>query len=714
MVYVFVNADINRPKANANRGIISSNLNHIPVLNGTNFKEWKENVMLVLGCMDLDLALRIEQPILTPISSVENKRDVEKWDRSNRMSLMIIKCGVPVAFRGANEQSINAKDFLAEIEQRFAKNDKAETSTFLQKMISMKYKGKGNIREHIMEMSHLASKLKALKLEISDDFLVHLVLLSLPIQFNQFKVSYNCQRDKWTLNELISFCVQEEERMNAHFASTSKGKGKRNRKEAANKGPVQKKQHLGNDQKKKESGPPKCFFYQEPGHLKPDCPKYHAWRVKIGIIRALVCSEVNLVSVPKNTWWIDSGATTHVSVSMQGCLNYRKPNDVERYIYVGDGKQVEVKAVGTFRLLLDTGFYLDFQDTCIVPSFRRNLVSVSKLDKSGYYCSFGNREFSLCLNSNVIGTGSLTYCDKLYMLDIVTSYNETLHVDSRGTKRKLNNESSATLWHKRLGHISKMRIDRLSLEVFKSFKLEAENQLNKKIKCVRSDRGGEYYGRYDESGEQRSGPFAKFLEECGIVPQYTMPGSPSMNGVSERRNRTLKDMVRSMISHSTLPESLWGEAHKTATYILNRAPTKAAVKTPYELWTGKKSCLTHLCIWGCLAEARPYRLNEKKLDSKTVSSYFIGYYERSRGYKFYDPATKSIFETGSATFFEYVEFGGENKVRDIVFEEESISIPTVTFDDTQINVPVGEEVIQEPQQDNVIHSPVHNEQPQQP
>ena len=58
-------------------------------------------------------------------------------------------------------------------------------------MISMKYKGKGNIREHIMEMSHLASKLKALKLEISDDFLVHLVLLSLPAQFNQFKVSYN-------------------------------------------------------------------------------------------------------------------------------------------------------------------------------------------------------------------------------------------------------------------------------------------------------------------------------------------------------------------------------------------------------------------------------------------------------------------------------------------------------------------------------------------
>ena len=94
-----------------------------------------------------------------------------------------------------------------------------------------------------------------------------------------------------------------------------------------------------------------------------------------------------------------------------------------------------------------------------------------------------------------------------------------------------------------------------SLDVFKNFKFEVENQLSKKLKAVRSDRGGEYYGRYDGSGEQRPGPFAKYLMECGIVPQCTMPGTPSQNSVAERRNRTFKDMVRSMISHSTLPES---------------------------------------------------------------------------------------------------------------------------------------------------------------
>jgi hypothetical protein len=74
-----------------------------------------------------------------------------------------------------------------------------------------------------------------------------------------------------------------------------------------------------------------------------------------------------------------------------------------------------------------------------------------------------------------------------------------------------------------------------------------------------------------------------------------------MNGVAERRNRTLKDMVMSMIARTTLPKSLWGDALKAAVYILHRAPTKAANKTPHELWTGKKPVLKHLKVWGCPA-----------------------------------------------------------------------------------------------------------------
>jgi transposase InsO family protein len=188
------------------------------------------------------------------------------------------------------------------------------------------------------------------------------------------------------------------------------------------------------------------------------------------------------------------------------------------------------------------------------------------------------------------------------------------------------------------------------------------------IKSIRSDRGGEYYDRSDGLGEQRPAPFAKFLEDNGIVPQYIMSGSPTMNGVAERRNRTLMEMVRSMISHTSLSLNLRGEALKTATYILNRVPTKTTNKTPYELWTGQKPSLQYFRIWGCPAETWPYKPQEKKFDERTVSCYFIGYAERFRGYKFYDPTNIIIFEINTVKFFEniMVQRGNTNQ---IVFEE---------------------------------------------
>ena len=97
-----------------------------------------------------------------------------------------------------------------------------------------------------------------------------------------------------------------------------------------------------------------------------------------------------------------------------------------------------------------------------------------------------------------------------------------------------------------------------ALDAFKVFKVEVNKQCGKQIKIMRSNRGGEYYGRYLEDG-QAPRPFAKFLQEHGIVAQYTIPGSPDQNDVAERRNQTLLDMVRSMLSNSKLSKFLWTE-----------------------------------------------------------------------------------------------------------------------------------------------------------
>ena len=92
-----------------------------------------------------------------------------------------------------------------------------------------------------------------------------------------------------------------------------------------------------------------------------------------------------------------------------------------------------------------------------------------------------------------------------------------------------------------------------------------ENHRNKKIKFLRPDRGGEYL----------SYEFGLHLKQYGIVSQLMPPGTPQRNGVSERRNRTLLDMVRSMMSLTDLPLLFWGYALETAAFTLNRAPSKS-------------------------------------------------------------------------------------------------------------------------------------------
>ena len=244
-----------------------------------------------------------------------------------------------------------------------------------------------------------------------------------------------------------------------------------------------------------------------------------------------------------------------------------------------------------------------------------------------------------------------------------------------------------------------------ALDAFKIFKAEVEKQCGKQIKIVRSDRGGEYYGRYTEDG-QAPGPFAKFLQEHGIVAQYTMLGSPDQNGVAERRNRTLLYMVQSMLSSSNLPKSLWAEALKTTMYILNRVPTKAVPKTPFELWKGWKPSLRHMRVWGCPSEVRIYNPQEKKLDLRTINGYFIGYAERSKGYRFYCPSHSTrIVESRNAKFLENDLISGRDQTRNIVSENDhSESQPStssdrfgIVYSTPQVQTGVEQPIIEVPQ-----------------
>ena len=108
-----------------------------------------------------------------------------------------------------------------------------------------------------------------------------------------------------------------------------------------------------------------------------------------------------------------------------------------------------------------------------------------------------------------------------------------------------------------------------------------------------------------------------------------------------------------MLINSSLPKFLWGEALKTAAYILTQVPSKSIPKTPYELWSQKKPSLRYFHVWGCKVEVRPYNPQSKKLNSKTISGYFIGYCVGSRGSSFYCLShTTRVIESDRAIYFE--------------------------------------------------------------
>jgi hypothetical protein len=137
------------------------------------------------------------------------------------------------------------------------------------------------------------------------------------------------------------------------------------------------------------------------------------------------------------------------------------------------------------------------------------------------------------------------------------------------------------------------------------------------------------------------------------------------------------DMVKSMLSYSTLPISLWMEALKTAVHILNRVASKSVSKILYEMWTDRKLTLNYLHVWGCPAEAKLFNPSIGKLDPKTVSCHFIGYPDKSKGFHFYCPDRYiKIVETRHAIFLEDEVIRGSTVPREIRLEEKRVCVPT--------------------------------------
>nr|KYP60819.1 Retrovirus-related Pol polyprotein from transposon TNT 1-94 [Cajanus cajan] len=182
-----------------------------------------------------------------------------------------------------------------------------------------------------------------------------------------------------------------------------------------------------------------------------------------------------------------------------------------------------------------------------------------------------------------------------------------------------------------------------AFDTFKRFKSLIEKATGYYITCLRTDRGGEF----------TSSEFNDYCSSNGITRQLTTPYSPQQNGVAERRNRTLMNMVRCMLTARDVPKEYWPEAANLATHILNRCPTSVLPNmTPEEAWKERKPSVTHLKVFGCIGYVHVPDVTRKKLDEKSIKCVYVGVSEESKAFRMYNPETKKIIISRDVVFDE--------------------------------------------------------------
>ncbi|RVW93163.1 Protochlorophyllide reductase, chloroplastic [Vitis vinifera] len=173
--------------------------------------------------------------------------------------------------------------------------------------------------------------------------------------------------------------------------------------------------------------------------------------------------------------------------------------------------------------------------------------------------------------------------------------------------------------------------------LFQNFHKMIETQYNAKVRVLRSDNGGEY----------QSSDFQKYLEGHDIIHQTTCSNTPQQNGVAERKNRHLLEVVRASLIAAKTPISYWGEAITSAAYLINRVPSSSInFQTPLQALTNVVVAptvpnLPHR-VFGCVAFVHLHKHQRTKLTSHALQCVFVGYALHKKGYRCYHPPTRQM------------------------------------------------------------------------
>ncbi|KAL2236224.1 UNVERIFIED_CONTAM: hypothetical protein Sindi_1354600 [Sesamum indicum] len=174
--------------------------NSIIKFNGFNYAEWSEQIHFQLGVMNLDLAIVIEgkSKAIADTSTAAEKSYFEAWEKSNQLGLNLMRMTIAESTKPSMPKTDNAREFLMKIKEYSQSDitDKSIVGSLMSELTTKRFNWSCSIHDHVIEMSNLAAKLKALEMDVNDSFLVQFIINSLPTEFSQFQVNYNTIKEK--------------------------------------------------------------------------------------------------------------------------------------------------------------------------------------------------------------------------------------------------------------------------------------------------------------------------------------------------------------------------------------------------------------------------------------------------------------------------------------------------------------------------------------
>jgi hypothetical protein len=274
-----------------------------------------------------------------------------------------------------------------------------------------------------------------------------------------------------------------------------------------------------------------------------------------------------------------------------------------------------------------------------------NLVKVSKREAIREIPQFTKPTNTLCKHCQQGNQTKTRFKSKEYS---TTRLLEIVHTNLVGptTTKGLKGEKYLMLLvddYTRMTAIFFLKKKSKSFENFKIYKEMVENEMDSKIKCLISDKGGEF-------------TLNKFMDYCsshGIKRKFYVARTPQQNGVVERKNRSVQEMARTMLMDSKLTDIFWTQVVHTIVHIQNKVILRNNTdKTTYELWKGRPANVKHFRVFGskCYIKREDGRMG--KFDSRVDKGVLVGYSSTRKAYKCYNLISKKIVESINVTIDE--------------------------------------------------------------